>query len=344
MIDQQALLLRVQQGISLIQRPYAEIAQELGESEEDVLLTLRELIEEKMIRSLAPIYDTRKMGYDSALVAFQVAPKHLEAVAAFVNTHPGVSHNYERPHTFNLWFTLAAPSTSLLGIAQTVSILAEQEGVENTAILRAKKTFKIGVKLDPKRSSLQRETARVIDTNEHPLSPLEQEIIRVTQGPLALVSRPFAVYAEGLGISEETLLWRLQGLQTRGVLRRVAAVAYHRKLGFQANGMAVWAIPEEKALKVGPQMASFSAISHCYLRDTNEHWKHNLFAMIHGKEKQEVQEIVQTICEEFELPEGMILFSSREFKKQRILYFSQEAEEWEERWGIAAPLALCEAS
>jgi len=342
-IDKEDLLLRAQQGIGLVERPYAEIAQELGGTEDDVLSGLRALIEDKMIRSLAPIYDTRKMSYDSALVAFEVAPQRIESAAAVVSTHPGVSHNYERPHAFNLWFTLAVPTTSSLGLDRTVKLLAQQAETEKFAILRAKKTFKIGVKLDPKRSSFQRESSRVVEMADRPLSVSEQEVIRVTQGALALVSRPFGVYAEVLGITEETLLACLRGLQARGVLRRIAAVAFHRKLGFEANGMAVWQVSEEKALEVGPQMASFSAISHCYLREAIAGWKHNLFAMIHGKEKQEVQDIVWKIQEEVKLPEAMILFSSREFKKQRILYFSQEAEEWERRWGISAPLAMHEA-
>lgn len=333
MTEKEEVLRRVQQGISLVSRPYEEIAMDMKMSEERVLSLLDELVQEKAIRSLAPIYDTRTMGYDSALVAFEVEPSSLEEVAAGISEHPGVSHNYERPHQFNLWFTLAVSPDSCFGLDGTVRLLARQHGVKGYSILRAKKTFKIGVKLDPKKSSLEKEKVHIKKSCVVDLSALDREMIRLTQGALPLDLRPFSIYAERLMVPEETLLERLRWFASEGVLRRVAAIAFHRKLGFHANGMAVWQLTEEQALEVGPRLAAFSAVSHCYLRETSDVWRYNLFAMVHGKQKEDVYAVLREAAREFSLPEALVLFSVREFKKKRILYFSEDAERWESNRG-----------
>ncbi|MFN3598487.1 MAG: Lrp/AsnC family transcriptional regulator [Aquificaceae bacterium] len=96
------LLKFLQEDIPLVSRPFLEIGKGLGMEEEGVLESLEELKREKIIRQVSPIYDTKMLGYDSALVAFKVEPERIEEVAFLVNTYPGVSHNYQRSHSFNL--------------------------------------------------------------------------------------------------------------------------------------------------------------------------------------------------------------------------------------------------
>jgi DNA-binding Lrp family transcriptional regulator len=326
----QALLYAVQQGIPLEERPFALLGASLGLEEAEVLAQMEEFVRERMLRRISPIYETKMLGYQSALVAMEIPEEAIEEAASLINQHPGVSHNYERAHRFNLWFTLAIPPDSSLGLEKTIAKLASAAKATQSAILRARYTFKIGVKLDPKKSALAREEIAVREERmPRPLSPRERQIIAVTQKPLALEAMPYAAYAQELGMSSSELLSKLRGFVAEGILRRVAAIAFHRKIGFRANGMAVWAIPEAQVHEIGAKLTSFTAISHCYLRETSSGWPYNLFAMMHGKERQEIEELAASISSEMAIPEPTMLFSLREFKKQRLHYFDQATDTWE---------------
>lgn len=327
---QQNVFFQLQKGIPLVSEPFVEMAARCGTEEATVLEILQQGIQNKLIRSISPIFDTRVMGYDSALVALQIPKEQIEQAAELISQHPGVSHNYEREHPFNVWFTLATPPDSRLGIERTVAVLAQQAGAEHSVILRATKTFKIGVKLHQKGHGLRKERVSGQEKSVVLVNDREKQIIVQTQQPLPLVARPFAVHAEALHISEQQLLATLQDFQERGILRRVAGVLYHHKVGFQANGMSVWRVPAEQAESIGQQVASFQAVSHCYLRTTSPSWSHNLFAMIHGKTRHDVEQVVQAIRQETQLQDHLVLYSIREFKKKRILYFSPDLHLWEQ--------------
>lgn len=324
------VLFQLQKGIPLVSRPFADLARICETDETTFLSVVQECVAETLIRSIAPIFDTRIMGYDSALVALQLPEDRIEQAGSLINQHPGVSHNYQRTHRFNLWFTLATPPDSKLGIERTVATLAAQTGAEDFAILRATKTFKIGVKLHSKGHGLRKEHVTHQEKSVASLDEMEKRVICFTQQPLALVPQPFAAYAEMLHISEGQLISTLQHFQERGILRRVAGILYHHKAGFQANGMSVWCVPADSAEQVGQQMASFQAVSHCYLRTTAPNWPHNLFAMIHGKTEDDVEQVVQAIRQETHTQDSFVLYSTREFKKKRIIYFSSELHLWED--------------
>ena len=330
------LLREIQSHIPLVKRPFAHLADRLGVSEEEVIEELRKLKEEKIVRQISPIYDTRAVGYDSSLVAFRVDPSRMEEVAKLVNTHPGVSHNYEREHRINLWFTLAVPPDGELSLEDTVSLLAEAEGVEEYFILRTLRTFKIGVRLnydDP----FERERVRTRESGKVPLNPLEKKVIRVSQKDLPLVRRPFLELSRRVGVSESELLEILRRLKEKGVMRRFSAILFHRRVGFKANGMAVWRVPEDRIEEIGRYLASFRGVSHCYERSTCEGWSYNLFSMVHGRSREEVLSFVEKVGGEIGIEDREVLFSRREFKKRRIELFSEEFYEWEkERVGLRA--------
>jgi DNA-binding Lrp family transcriptional regulator len=112
-------------------------------------------------------------------------------------------------------------------------------------------------------------------------------------------------------------------------MRRFASILNHRKAGFSANAMVVWDIDEKKSQDIGEIAASFSAVSHCYLRPQYPNWKYNLFTMIHGKTEDDTQKTIEDIANKIEYRDKMALYSSKEFKKVRIIYFSDEFENWE---------------
>ncbi|GAB4420649.1 MAG: AsnC family transcriptional regulator [Thermodesulfovibrionales bacterium] len=328
-------VLRVlQEGIPLEIEPFKTLSRDLDIEEDYFIEVIHDLKERKIIRQISPIYDTRMLGYDSLLVAFKISPGNIDSVAELINSHPGVSHSYERNHSFNLWFTLAIPPDSRFGPEGTVEALASTSGVREYLILRAKRVFKIELRLDPEGSGLEQGKCRA-ERKEFPsafLTEEQKEIIRVTQEDMPVVKMPFSLYAMRLGIDEGDLLKRLDEFREKGIMRRFAAVLYHRNAGFSANGMVVWRVPASRLEEVGLKIASYRAVSHCYERTTNSHWPYNLFSMIHAKERERVREIVEEIQRETAIDDYAILYSTREFKKRRVRYFEKDFYEWEARF------------
>ncbi len=311
-----------QEGIPIEREPFRVLAERLGCEESRVLTILSRLKETGLIRSISPIYDTRMLGYDSALVAFRVNPERLEDVALRVSLHPGVSHNYEREHPFNLWFTIAVASGEDSMLEKEVERLAEMDGVEDCVVLRTKKTFKIGVRLDPAQDARAKEKVERKSHSFVPLTEEEKEVVRITQLDMQICSRPFLIYAERLGMEEEEVVEKLREFNHRGVLRRVAVILRHRKAGFVVNGMSVWNVPPERVEEVGSFIASFRGVSHCYERTIDGNgWKYNVFAMIHGKKVEDVEGVVEEIKKETGINDCQLLYTRREFKKERIRYF-----------------------
>ena len=158
---------------------------------------------------------------------------------------------------------------------------------------------------------------------------LDYAVIRATQGPMEVVSEPFAAPAAELGVSEQRLFEHLESMRERRALRRVAAILFHRRAGFSANGMGVWKVPEERIIELGPRMASFRGISHCYQRPTYADWPYSVFTMAHGRSKDECDAILDSIAEDTGIDERRTLYSSTEFKKVRLRYFTDEHKRWE---------------
>src|SRR6185437_4325377 len=134
------------------------------------------------------------------------------------------------------------------------------------------------------------------ETERQPYDEFDQDVIRATQGDMPVISEPYGPAAQRLGISEQQLLDHLQGMQERRLLRRVAAILFHRRAGFSANGMGVWKVPDEQVLEIGGRMAAFRGISHCYQRPTYQDWPYSIFTMAHGRSKEECDAILDSIA------------------------------------------------
>jgi DNA-binding Lrp family transcriptional regulator len=271
------------------------------------------------------------------LVAAKVDPEHPWRAAKIVNEHPGVSHNYLRNHEFNLWFTLATEPDSRLGLEGTLELLGELTGAESIRQLPTLKLFKIRMDLemegDTKALASEGATQQEALLDSVAYDERDIEVIRATQGDMPVISEPYVPAARRLGMDVETLLEHLRGMQARGLLRRVAAILYHRRAGFSANGMGVWRVPAERVEELGPRMAAFRGISHCYERPTYEDWPYSVFTMAHGRSKEECDAILDAIAEQTGIEERATLYSSTEFKKIRLLYFTDDFKEWERRYG-----------
>ncbi len=331
-VDRRVLNL-MQGSFPLVPRPYAAVAAEAGLTEEEVLGRVQRLLDERIIRQVTPIYDTRALGYGSMLVAAKIDPEHPWRAARIVNSHPGVSHNYLRNHEFNMWFTIAVEEDSRLGLQGTLDVLQELTGAESIRQLPTLKLFKIRMDLEMQGDTESLATAGVaeepvtIERVDH--DDLDRAVIAATQGDLPVVPEPYVAAAAQLGMTVEALLEHLAGMRERGLLRRVAAILFHRRAGFSANGMGVWVVPDERIAEVGPLMASFRGISHCYQRPTYQDWPYSIFTMAHGRSKEECDAILDAIAGEFDIAERATLYSSTEFKKVRLLYFTDDFKRWE---------------
>jgi len=326
------LLNEIQWTFPLVTRPFDAIAEKFDTTPEIVKEHLNHLKEVGILRQLSAIFDTRKLGYTSSLVAMEIEHDKLEYVASQINRHPGVSHNYEREHQFNLWFTLAVPpGTDLKTEIDKFNVL---KGIKKVRMLPTLQLFKIGVKLD------------MVDEKKHEIAPTEKkkeikninfepteqdkDFIRELQKDMEIIDEPFVKAANNLGITENELFDKMKYYEDNGIMRRFAAILRHRKVGFTANGMIVWKVPEDRISEVGEKLGAFPQVSHCYERPTYPDWPYNVFSMIHCKTHDEAHEVAKTIQNQINVDDYSILFSSREFKKIRVEYFVEKSFNFEE--------------
>lgn len=314
------ILNALQGSLTFTEAPFAAIAEECGVTEDELLRRAQALRDAGVLRHLSPIFDVFRIGYKSALIAFAIDPLRLDEAASVVSAHPGVSHNYAREHYFNLWAVLAIPRER--DFDAQVEALARGAGAISYHILPALKLFKIAVEYDmvgKKTDSKPREQKPRAARRE--LTDEERAIIRVCQDDLPLVSRPWADAAGELGISEAELLGKLRSMEEEGILRRLAAVLRHQEAGFSANGMACWRVPDDRIEEVGAILAADSRVSHCYWRPTFPDWPYPLFSMVHCETRADVAEIVADLSRKTGIVDYEILWSAREYKKERVRYF-----------------------
>ncbi len=329
------LLNAVQWDFPLVPRPYLALGERLGISEDEVMTRITRVKDLGVLRQLSAIFDTRALGYNSSLVAAQVADDHIDAAAEVINRHPGVSHNYKRNHPYNLWYTIAVPPGE--SIDQHLDVLHQSSGSLLTRKLPTLKLYKIGVKLDMTGATGADAKAEVLD-HERPerraemaapeLSALEIAAISTVQEDLPVVERPFAAHGAAIGCDEASVLELIASFKERKLMRRFAAVMNHRNAGFKANAMGVWAVPEDELERIGPQMAGFARVSHCYKRPTYEDWPYSVFTMVHGQNARECEETIAAIQDETGVSEYALLWSIKEYKKVRVRYFTPDWQAW----------------
>jgi DNA-binding Lrp family transcriptional regulator len=337
----------MQSEFPLVAEPYATLAATAGIPVDELMERTRRLLDGRIIREITPIFDTRALGYSSMLVAAKVDPEFPHRAAKIINAHPGVSHNYLRDHEFNLWFTIATPPDSRLGLGGTLDVLQELTGAESIRQLPTLTMFKINMNLEMEGGTdalaAKVEAVPPRELEPQPYDDLDVAVIRAIQGPMEVTERPYDAAAAEVGLDTEALLAHMEGFVERKILRRVAAILYHRRAGFSANGMGVWKVAPDDVAEVGGRMAAVRGISHCYQRPTYADWPYSVFTMAHGRSKEECDAVLQSIADEHDLhgADRAVLYSSTEFKKVRLRYFTPDYEAWEREH---APEAFAGAS
>lgn len=313
------LLNLMQAGFPIVSRPYVRLAEELDSTEAEVIRQIETLKAEGIVRVIGPLFDARRLGFTTTLAAARATGDELEKAVRALVEHPGVSHAYERGHHFNLWFTLAAPS-SLDMDAELNKMFAgvKHEGVFS---LPATRLFKLRTYFDAGGSQPPADDHDMkLDEAAAELTDTERGVINTLQRDLPLAPRPFAELAAGLDMDEEEFVLTCRSLLAQGIMRRFSASLDHHKVGFAANAMACWAVPEERVEEIGQKLAARKEVSHAYERRTNPLWRHNVFAMIHGRTRDECQRVAEGAAAETGLDDFMLLYSTREMKKQRVKY------------------------
>jgi len=324
------LLFEMQNSFPMTEKPFEALAKTLNITESEVLSMVKKLKDEKIIRQTSAIFDTKRLGYKSSLVAFKVDEDKVDEAAKIINAHPGVSHNYLRNHDYNIWFTMAVSPDSKLGLEKTIEILKARTGAIDAITLPTLKMFKISVKMDTTGKRAKKEKLKKLAHKDILLTARHVVVIKALQQDIEIVSEPFKKATEKLNLSYEKFFNLAHELKESGVMRRFATILNHRKAGFGANAMSVWVVPEDKGEQIGKEMAEFSAVSHCYLRPSYPNWPYNLFAMVHAKTQEECDTLIEEMAKESGLTEYGKLYSTVEFKKQRLVYFDDAFQKWEE--------------
>ncbi|MBW2697330.1 MAG: Lrp/AsnC family transcriptional regulator [Deltaproteobacteria bacterium] len=323
--DRKSLIRAIQDGVPFAPRPFAELGEALVLGEQPVIEGLRELQTEQVLREISAVLEGSALGYESALVAGSVPDERVEEVAEIINEHPTVSHNYTRNHAYNLWFTVAVPKQ--MDLERTLELLAKETGCIGFHPLRRTQTFKIGVNFDP--DSLRNRTAPQAASNVQPIHIGEREVrmLRALQIPLPLVESPFDELAEHAHVETDELL-AFANEHLGGAIRRYVGTLRHRKLGVRENGMAVWRVAASDVEVVGERLASAPEVSHCYARNAIEGFPYTLYSMLHGPTRESCHALAEGLSRETGVGDYAVLFSEREFKKQRLRYFLPELDRW----------------
>jgi AdoMet-dependent heme synthase len=312
---QKRLVSRLQDGLPFCSQPFAEIARLLGGTETQVLEQTRTLKESGVIRRLSAVINPRALGMASTLVTAHVPTDRIDAVAVAVNALTGVSHNYLREHHYNLWFTLQEPSADR--IAKTLLGLHRQFGIEFHSLL-VTQVFKLDVRFDPgDDDAITQDVVDVPVAEPASLRPEHKRLLESLQQGIEVTSRPFdALLLDGQ--ATEDVLRLLVELNALGVLRRVAAVMDHRRLGYAINILFAAEVPAGSIVEAGRSLARFRAVSHCYARETFEGWPYNLFAMLHARSETAVTRTIHEFTTAASVHSYRLLPTVAELKKQPV--------------------------
>jgi len=314
----------LQEDLPICWKPFDDLAKYLGTDEKTLLQQIEQLKEMGVIRRVSAFINYRSLGMISTLVAAHVPQENLQAVVEAVNALDKVSHNYLRQHHYNLWFTLQAKSTQEIDL--TLSDLTGRFGIDFHS-MPVERLFKLDVRFDTSDASGEGSgeggflpnTRRLPSDEIVGLNKYQKRILVKLQDELDLVSEPFEFIC-GEGLEREDVLRIIDELIEAGLIRRIAAVVDHRKLGYTVNVMFVGQVPQNRIAWVGEQLAAFPIVSHCYERKTFEGWTYNLFAMMHGRSMGQIQHIINQFIETEQIDSFELLPTAKELKKQPVKY------------------------
>ena len=325
-MDTLALLNRWQHDFPLVPAPFAAIAASLGNTESEVIAACRGAQDGGVISRIGGVW-AAGAGGAAMLCALAVPANRLEAVAAQVDAVPGVNHNYEREHRYNLWFVVTGGDAATLHAR--LDVLERDTGL-CALRLPMQRVYRIDLGFDLERGQAAR---RVADsgTGVRRVAPLDAPLAALVEDGLPLIERPYGAWAARLALTETGVLQTLHRWQAQGTLRRFGVVVRHHELGFDQNAMTVFDVPDAQVDACGAALARQPGVTLCYRRARADGWPFNLYCMVHGRERASVRQLIDGATRAAGLQEHPreLLFSLRRFKQQGASYFracTKEAE------------------
>lgn len=310
-----------QRELPLVEKPYAAIAEKLGCTEAEVIAGLGDLMARGHVSRIGAVFRPHVLGW-STLAAVSVPESRVEAVAQSIDAYPEVNHNYEREHAYNLWFVVTAPTRAR--VAEVLAGIHRQTGCKPLDLpMLADYHIDLGFDLfsETEKSRPHLSPAGHPETAENLRSQLaaaDYALAAALEDGLALVSRPYAELAAKAGMGETEARQRLQRLADLGVIRRLGVVVRHRELGYTANAMVVWDVPDAKVEELGRLLGAQPSVTLCYRRPrVLPDWPYNLFSMVHGRNRQAVLAEIERLRAALGLQDIPYhpLFSLRRFKQ-----------------------------
>jgi len=322
----------IQKSFPMEVRPFDSLSGITGIPASEIIDIIGDLKKREVVRNIAGIFNGESLGYYLSLVALKVDEADIDRAVELINSHPGVNHNYHREHDYNIWFTLAGENEEMF--RQSLDIISEKSGAKDCLVMRNEKLYKIGFMLSIGQhggddsglsAGRARELPEVAD-----LSAEEREAVILLQKDMPLVEEPFrALSEESEMLDHERLIGVSRDLKERNVMRRYAAVLRHRNAGFSFNAMTAWKAEPDKVEDIIQPFIDEEAVTHLYMRTIYPgRWEHPLFAMIHAKGEDELDSIINRLSIESGIKDRLVLRSLQEFKKMKVIYFSNEFKEW----------------
>jgi len=308
---------RYQGGFPVEEQPFASVAADLGTDPATLIRTIQELMDDGMLSRFGPLYDASSMGGSLTLAALSVPDDRFDEVTQLVNDMPEVAHNYQREHALNMWFVVATETPEQL--QQTIERI---EQAANLPVYNFPKlqTFYLGLWLilDEVDGVSTQPIPGPLKQGGMIIDELDRKIVQATQAGLPLQTAPYTEVAGACGCDTQTVMQRMRLMLERGVIRRIGAIPNHYRLGLRSNGMSVWDVDDDKLLELGARVGRLDFVSHCYERPRQlPLWPYNLFAMIHGHDRDEVKGKLEQIVELLgpDCRQHDVLFSTRILKK-----------------------------
>jgi DNA-binding Lrp family transcriptional regulator len=304
-----------QRDLPLVPQPFGAIAAALGLPEAAVLARLARLTETGAIARVGAVRRANAIGR-STLAAIAAASEEVERIGALLCAEPGVNHVYLRENALNFWFVATGPDRA--HVDATLARIAGRAArpVIDLPLVRAYH-IDLGFALD---GPTEKHRARPFDAAA--LRPGDAALTQALCDGLPLVARPWAVVGERTGRDEGQILADVARLLDAGALTRLGVIVRHRRLGWRANAMVCFGLPEERIDEAGERLAEQPGVTLCYRRRPDPvHWPYPLFCMVHGRSRQETLEVLGAAVRAASLA-GMdrrILFSTRCFRQTGAL-------------------------
>lgn len=313
------LLNEFQQRFPLSHAPFAEVGEQLGQTQRWVLQTLHAARVRGVISRVGAVFAPGAIGA-SVLAALRVPPAELERVARLVSRRAEVNHNYEREHDYNLWFVAtASDAQSLDGALREIEAEA---GCGRILELPLLDEYRIDLGFDLTRDFSEAGHGTRMQALRA-LSTQERKLVAALQPGLELVAHPYAALARCAGMREDECIALLQSWIAKGTIRRFGVIVRHRELGFRANAMVVWDVPDALTTALGLRLAHRPGVTLAYRRSRAlPDWPYNLFCMVHGRDRGAVLKRIEQLRGECGLVNfaSHTLFSRRCFKQRGARY------------------------